>query len=102
MKRIDLLKCYFTSAVIEKYIINTCRNHEFLPISEECNEYFHQKVRCIHDAHQFLTGSFIWEQNDTIDWCDVIGHVMVNIRANGLPMVEKIKPHQTMERFKFV
>ena len=102
MKRIELLKCYFTSTVIEKYIINTCRNHEFLPISEECNEYFHQKVRCIDDAHHFLTGSFIWEQNDGIDWCDVIGRVMVNIRANGLPMEEKVKPRRSIKPFKFI
>ena len=102
MKRIDLLKCYFTSTVIEKYIINTCRNHEFLPISEECNEFFHQEVRCINDAHSFLTGSFLWVQNDAIDWCDVIGHVMVNIKTNGLPMDEKGKPQRYIKTFKFV
>tara|TARA_Y100000389_G_C17392724_1_gene480795 strand:+ start:827 stop:1138 length:312 start_codon:yes stop_codon:yes gene_type:complete len=102
MKRFDLLKHYFTSVVIEEYIINTCRNHEFLPISEECDEYFHQEVLNIHDAYSFLRGSFPWFQNDTIDWCDVIDHVMVDIKKNGLSMGESIKPLRSMEPFKFI
>lgn len=105
MRAIDLLTHYFTSDVIEKFIINTCLDRGFnfsLPISPECSQYFNQELFSINDAYSFLVGSFPWYQNDAIDWVDVIDNVIVEIKKNGLPMDESIKPLKSMERFKFI
>ena len=73
MRGIDLLKYYFTSEVIGRFIINTTNDHGVLPISSECNRYFHQEIRCILDACNFLQGSFYW--SDTPEGNDYWNHL---------------------------
>jgi len=104
MKGIELLKHYFTSEVIEKFIINTCNSEEFLPISSECNQYFHQEIRCIMDACSFIEGSFLWcntpEGNDY--WDRISQPIVMKIRNNGLPMkLKTINPRYNIKPLKF-
>ena len=104
MKGIELLKHYFTSEVIEKFIINTCNDEGFLPISSECNQHFHQEIRCIMGACSFLEGSFLWcntpEGNDY--WYYTFQPIVMKIRNNGLPMkLKTINPRYNIKPLKF-
>ena len=104
MKGIELLKHYFTSEVIEKFIINTCNSEGFLPISSECNQYFHGEIRCIMDACSFLEGSFLWcdtpEGNDY--WFNQLYPITMEIKTNGLPIILTLKPNHKIKEYKFV
>lgn len=104
MKGIELLKHYFTSEVNGKFIINTCNSGGFLPISSECNRHFHQEIRCIMDACDFLQGSFYWsatpEGNDY--WFNLLHPITMEITRNGLPMkLKTISPRYNIKPLKF-
>ena len=105
MKGIELLKHYLTSEVIEKFIINTCNDEGFLPISSECNQYFHGEIRCISDACSFLEGSFLWCRTPEGNgyWGHITNLITTHIRNNGLPMkLKTISPRYNIKPLKFV
>lgn len=104
MKGIELLKHYFTSEVIERFIINTCHGEDFLPISSECNSYFHKEIGGIMDACSFIEGSFLWSDTpeDSNYWYNKLTPITKQIRNNGLPMgLTIIKPRHNIKHHKF-
>lgn len=105
MKGIDLLNHYLgnNKNIISAFIINTCKAKGFLPISPECNKYFHSEMIGIMNACSFFEGSFLWsntsEGNDY--WFNQLYPIMMEIKTNGLPIILTLKPNHKIKQYKF-
>lgn len=106
MRGIDLLKYYFTSEVIGRFIINTTNDHGVLPISPECNRYFHQEINGIDEICSFLEGSFYWGETPEGNsyWFNILHPITIEIIRNGLPneLVYKMEPRFNIKPLKFI
>ena len=105
MKGIDLLNHYFgnNKNIISAFIINTCKTKGFLPISPECNKYFHGEMIGIMNACSFFEGSFFWGETPEGNeyWFNRLHPIAMEIRKNGLPIILTLKPNHKIKQYKF-